>query len=124
MTKEFILGILLPYFDDPTTCAVNEDGLCSYLTEDGRKCAVGKMLKEGSWQTYVGDVTGLVNRYGKDIFKKDIEVSNLKVLEHMQGIHDFLASKKYGITKISIEDLQEATGFEFPELLNHKILQQ
>lgn len=39
MTKEFILNTLLPYKEDPTTCATNEKGGYEYLTKDGKKCA-------------------------------------------------------------------------------------
>ena len=50
MKKEQILEILLPYKENVENCAVGSFGTCLYLTEDGKKCAVGKMLKEGAWQ--------------------------------------------------------------------------
>ena len=57
--KEIILETAAFYGEDPSRRAViKEDGRakCRYLTEDGRKCAVGKCLIEGKKMLYVGVV--------------------------------------------------------------------
>lgn len=41
--KEFALKTIAPYYSNPSTCGFNGIS-CLYLTEDGRKCAVGKYL--------------------------------------------------------------------------------
>lgn len=57
--KEIILETAAFYGEDPSRRAViKEDGRakCRYLTEDGRKCAVGKCLIEGEKILSVGIV--------------------------------------------------------------------
>ncbi len=93
--QQFIIDTLLPYFKDKTNCAINENGGCLYLTEDGRKCAVGKHLKKGKWQKHEGNIHSLLEDYKKeDIFKKsaleqDISLDGWKL---MQIIHDSFAT--------------------------------
>lgn len=42
MTREFILNTLLPYKEDPSTCAYDkETKKCYYLTEDGKELVNG-----------------------------------------------------------------------------------
>ena len=57
--KEIILETAAFYGEDPSRRAVvNQDGRakCRYLTEDGRKCAVGRCLIEGGKMLSVGIV--------------------------------------------------------------------
>jgi hypothetical protein len=56
--KEIILETAEFYGSDPSRRAVvNQDGRakCRYLTEDGRKCAVGRCLIEGKKMLYFGN---------------------------------------------------------------------
>lgn len=55
--KEIILETVAFYSEDPSRRAViKEDGRakCRYLTEDGRKCAVGRCMIEGKKIAYAG----------------------------------------------------------------------
>ena len=57
--KEIILETAAFYGEDPSRRAVVKQygrAKCRYLTEDGRKCAVGKCLIEGKKMLYVGVV--------------------------------------------------------------------
>lgn len=120
MTKEFILNTLLPYKENPSNCA-NEDSGCVYLTADGKKCAVGKHLIDGEHQKYVGGVLGLFEFYDKDrILTEEAKAQGIPddVWVVMQYYHDSIASGKrhFRINK-HVKQLEEFTGFEFPELM-------
>lgn len=45
--KEIILETAAFYGEDPSRRATNAEGICRYLMQDGRKCAVGRCLIEG-----------------------------------------------------------------------------
>lgn len=114
-TRQFILDTLLPYKENPELCAF-EDGECLYLTEDGRKCAVGKHMKEGDWQKFHGGFSNLLFSCPKELFLTEEALShNLtdQIWSVIQDYHDNLGQFKniYGV-----EDLEELTGLKFPEL--------
>lgn len=120
MTKEFILETLLPYKQDPSNCAYANNN-CLYLTKDGRKCAVGKHMKNGPWQKKESNIIFLVTTFSleemltEEAFKQDISV---KIWQKIQNYHDAIASE---LSKESINDcvksLEELTNFKFPELI-------
>ncbi len=123
MTKEFILNTLVPYKQDKTLCA-NVDNACYYLTDDNRKCAVGKHLIDGEHQTLMGDVYALNDKYGLNniltIEAKEQEIP-IDVWKQIQLYHDSIfndMSKYYNLNKIEgvITSLEELTGFRFDEL--------
>jgi len=73
--KEFILNTLLPYKEDLSLRGVKEgkEGTnnCCYLTDDGKKCAVGKHMKKGPWQYSSLSVKTLLESYdGSKILTK------------------------------------------------------
>lgn len=123
MTREFILDTLLPYKQDPSTCAI--DGLsCLYLTPDGRKCAVGKHLKEGEWQNKGGHAIDLFNTWGEEaVLTEEALAQNipLEIWILIQRCHDALAHKDLVSYNDDVCMLEEATGFKFPELLIESI---
>lgn len=121
MTKEFILNTLLPYKEDPTTCATNEKGGCEYLTKDGRKCAVGKHLVDGEHQKSGLYASLLFYCYNPDdILTEEAKEQQIPigVWSIMQSYHDGIAENR-GRTNMNeiVEILQKLTGFEFPELM-------
>ena len=119
--KQFILETLLPYKQDPTTCAIDGgEGVCKYLTEDGRKCAVGKHMKKGKWQTKVMDVRDIDREFGlKKVLKKSalkqgftIEQWNL-----IQRYHDKCASYSHiEVMNFRVEQLEESFNIDLTEL--------
>lgn len=113
MTKKQILEILLPYKENVENCAVVNNN-CLYLTEDGKKCAVGKMLKEGVWQRDVTSVKRLLEKYGREILEEKYQDVHIDLLIVMQQYHDDIAGS-YG-TKNAVEKLENITGYKFPEL--------
>jgi hypothetical protein len=89
--EQFIIDTLLPYKEDPETRAVNDGGLCEYLTSDGKKCAIGKHLKEGNWQSYVGSVKALNEEFTlSEILTDEAKEQNLSIRDwgNLQNYHD------------------------------------
>lgn len=114
-TRQFILDTLLPYKENPKLCAF-EDGECLYLTEDGRKCAVGKHMKKGEWQQFHGGFSNLISSYPKESFLTKRALShNLtdEIWSTMQSYHDDLKDLE---SIYVVEDLEALTGLKFPEL--------
>ncbi len=117
--REFILNTLIGYKNNPETCAYENDR-CLYLTSDGRKCAVGKHLKEGEHQYCHGDVDILLYDYNSDdIFTDEAKQYDLSIREWdlMQKYHDYIAQDK-NISRLNniVTSLEEITKLSFPEL--------
>ena len=128
MTREFILETLLPYKEDPSTCAM-EKNYCLYLTNDGKKYAVGKHLRKGKHQLSKNGVMELDEEYGLNNIllskakKQNISINIWKII---QNYHDNVArwnkciksEKEYNLNCINkaVNILEESTNFKFPEL--------
>ena len=116
--REFILKTLLPYKEDRSKCAVSKiAGTCLYLTEDGKKCAVGVHLKKGKWQHFRKGYRSLIDNFGKNnIFKKSALKHELpdEAWDLMQKYHDALAIG-YG-SETRLEQLEKLLGISLPEL--------
>ena len=117
--KQFILDTLLPYKQDPTTCAM-ELRSCKYLTEDGRKCAVGKHMKKGKWQTGLMAVSGISQHFGlKKVLKKSALKQGLTIKQwgHIQSYHDSIA-RDYSDESINeaVSDIEESLNIDLTEL--------
>ena len=121
MEKKFILDTLLPYKQDPTTCAKNEKGGCSYLTTDGRKCAVGKHLVDGEYQNSGLYAERLFTFYNPDdILTEEAKQQQIpiNVWAKMQEYHDYIArGETFLVINDKVKELEQLTGFEFPELM-------
>lgn len=118
--REFILNTLIGYKNDPSTCAIDNHRDCMYLVHDGRKCAVGKHLKEGIHQQHVGNVGSLIEKYGENIFTDEARQYNLSEVEWklMQRYHDGIALGLYNnYYNQVVKDLEHETKLEFPELI-------
>ena len=125
--KEFILGTLLPYKNDPTLCAIDEKiGSCKYLTKDGKMCAVGKHLnndsihyKEIIVQFLTAGVTTLNNHFNlSNILKKEVLKYNLKTYqwELIQIIHDNYAVNGVSTHNSTVTELEVALEINLEEL--------
>ena len=117
--KQFILDTLLPYKEDPTTCAIG-DGECLYLTKDGRKCAVGKHMKKGKWQTEFSSVEDIEDEFGLDkVLKKSALKQGFTIEQwtYMQQYHD---NAGLGRVKVLINDrvekLEQSLNIDLTEL--------
>jgi hypothetical protein len=129
MTREFILDTLLPYRQNPELCAVVTNEMrhttCEYLTKDGKKCAVGKHMKDGPWQNILGNYECLIDIYKPEEFLTNEALSqNIpnNVWELMQDYHDSIgvtkddAIKNYSSINSIVEGLERATNFDFSPL--------
>jgi len=118
--RDFILETLLPYKLDPSTCAIDSSGYCEYLTEDGRKCAIGKHMLPGIWQKYSRPLVALFMEYNKEeMLTKEANDMNLKNIEWyaIQHYHDSIAKKHAIISKEqAVINIETTTGLKFPEL--------
>ena len=117
--KQFILETLLPYKQDPTTCAI-DGGKCEYLTEDGRKCAVGKHMKKGKWQTRFMDVNSIDRVFGiEKVLKKSAlkQGFTIEQWELIQRYHDKCASySDIVVMNFRVEKLEESLNIDLTEL--------
>jgi hypothetical protein len=120
-TRQFILDTLLPYKLDPSTCGYdNVEKYCVYLTQDGRRCAVGKHLKEGEWLYSKKEVEMLNSEYGlRNILNEEANSHDLSlgIWSTMQSYHDSIASQRTHTINDTVKKLQAYTGFRFPELM-------
>lgn len=118
--KQFILDTLLPYKENPKLCGYdNKDSRCMYLMEDGRKCAVGKHMKEGEWQREKVSYNILVQRYEPTKFFTDEALAqNLSDDEwqYIQHYHDEVAAGYFTLANNVLDHLEQSTGQTFPEL--------
>ena len=117
--KQFILDTLLPYKEDPTTCAIDGDS-CVYLTEDGRKCAVGKHMKKGRWQEVITDVIGINREFGiEKVLKKSALKQGFTIEQwgHIQRYHDKCADySDIEVMNFRVELLEESLNIDLTEL--------
>lgn len=66
--QEFVINTIQPYLDDHSKCAIYK-GECVYLAPDGRKCALGKWLREEISQSVrdsIMDASSLFSYYDGD----------------------------------------------------------
>jgi len=119
--RQFILDTLLPYKEDRSTCAIDkETKFCMYLTDDGRKCAVGKHMKEGSWQQYTGDAITLLNKFTaceilkEEAFNMDISDEGWKLI---QLYHDNLSLNRVAQTNKYVRALEGYFETDLEELI-------
>ena len=78
---------------------VDEPISCSYLTAEGRKCAVGLLIPDGhDAQKARGDVAAILHDY-PDLQGHMPEGSNMRLLLLIQRTHDFNTRVLFGGTK-------------------------
>jgi hypothetical protein len=121
LKKQFILDTLVPYFEDRQTRGYNEDSnLCQYLTKEGKKCAVGKHMREGSWQKFGGNFKHLIESEGhsmEEVLTEEAYAIGLSPDEWtaIQEVHDNIkVSSCLLLSYITI--LEEETNENFEEL--------
>jgi hypothetical protein len=117
--KQFILETLLPYKENPSLCGYS-DNSCDYLTHDGKKCAVGKHMRQGEWQKSQQNYTKLIQKYNpSDFFTAKALAQNLSREEWIaiQQYHDTIAMNNCCKNVNDVVNLLEiTTGLKFPEL--------
>jgi hypothetical protein len=114
--QKFIIDTLLPYKEDINNRAIEKTELgntCCYLTEDGRKCAIGKHMVDGSHQDFLGPYLILIQNYNKeDIFTQEFLNFNFSdnVCSYIQDYHDAL--EKEGIANNAISVIEKELNID------------
>lgn len=68
---------------------ITDEGVCLYLTEDGKKCAVGRCLVEGRIPTtFEGGINSLVRKYGTFLLRPQYRGHTEAFWADLQGLHD------------------------------------
>ena len=118
--KQFVLDTLLPYKKDRSLIALNSKGNCCYLTTDGRKCAVGKHLKENKEvQFFRGGAHSLFSKFGSGILTDEARAFDFtfKTWRTIQMYHDRLAYGGYGsLCNKAVRNLEERLDIDLTEL--------
>lgn len=96
--KEFALAQIAPYYKDPSTCGVDEENQqCCYLTEDGRKCVIGKNLlhPEYFFQNDNADlsIVDILEEFGEKrvLIPEAIGILTIEQWESLQELHDAIS---------------------------------
>lgn len=119
--KEFILDTLLPYKEDNTKCAFEDDN-CLYLTKDGKKCAIGKWMKDGIWQYELGtNISTLLKKFTIEEMMVDEFVQqnlSIELMTEMQLYHDYLSEPvlKSGAND-AVSNMEKIIGEDLSELI-------
>lgn len=113
-----IENILLSYVKNPKTRAVTLSKACEYLTSDGRKCAVGKMLdtKHPQYQQCASSsqsVRGILETYSTNILKPMYRDIPFLVLATMQHFHDSMTVE--GVNDGSVMKLVNSLQSQIPD---------
>ena len=117
--KNFILKTLLPYKQNKDLCGFSSEGYCVYLTEDGKKCAVGRWLKKGKWQTADSDVETLFRHHTDAILLKPAYDMGFTVSQwgSIQRYHDEIASSRpKSVINFVVSVLERKFDIELNEL--------
>lgn len=91
-TKLEIINMVANHYNE--TNRAYDDGKCSYLTTDGRMCAVGMCMTEEqleNFKDFQGDVETLEERIGVDInklLKEEFKGHSTKFWSELQWLHD------------------------------------
>lgn len=90
--KEFALQAIAPYYKDPSICGY-EDDRCVYLTNNGRKCVLGKYLKEPD--KFRGRGSAISIFYAKTqediLIPEAVGILSTDQWQSLQNIHDNVA---------------------------------
>ena len=87
---EFLNDTVSFYSADPKgRRALNQDGECVYLAEDGRKCAIGRYIKEDEKEAFnnLGTLAGLLSEH-PNCLKPSIANLSQNFLARIQNLHD------------------------------------
>lgn len=86
---EFLQDFIDTYVADPSKRAITETGNCSYLMDDGRKCAIGRHILPGAYnKEYENQVAYKIVAFYPEIFPKWIQQLNKSFLNSVQTLHD------------------------------------
>lgn len=113
--KEFVLAQIAPYFKDPSTCGF-DNGNCLYLTPKGNMCVAGKnLLHPEKYKFAISDI--LATHKQREIFKPEaVGILNAYQWQHLQDIHDYIATDnnanlRMGITRLNLFTYEELVEY-------------
>lgn len=101
---EFIIKVFNRY-RNPNNRAATPAG-CQYLTNDGRKCAVGIAMRDGDWQEFGGSYTSILNMYDKkQVLKEEYMEIDEELFNELQRWHD--AKTNFTSDSLSLKGMQK-----------------
>lgn len=94
--EEIIMDTYNFYKNNPDQFSINEFGNCVYRTQDGKRCAVGRYMKEGKYQKFSGTASSLITSFTEnEVFKPEVLGHPLFFWDDLQTrLHDAPAKSK------------------------------
>lgn len=114
--QQFIIDTLLPYFQDPSTCAY-ENGKCMYMTHAGKKCAVGKHIRPEKYTDKI-EQTMLMHILNEDNLTPEAMEQELTYEQWcaIQAVHDNLATGPNGDVLAAIVECESRCAVSLAEI--------
>lgn len=88
-TKIEIINEVANHFNSQNR-AIDSNGFCAYITEDGKKCAVGMFLNsENNYACVTNDCAdNLFEHHGYKILKEEYQIEDSGFWTDLQRLHD------------------------------------
>ena len=87
---QLVRETLMAYIKWPTKLRGKQLGICRYITDDGRKCAVGRCMLNPREHACAATVTSLSYRYNfDDLLKPEYRGFPIQLWEELQTFHDY-----------------------------------
>lgn len=100
MSKKEIIMDTYNFYKNNLDQFALESGICVYLTKDGKKCAVGRYMKDGKHQSFSGTAYSLLDEFTEN------EVFKSEVLGHSDSFWNDLQKNLHDIPAESDEPLE------------------
>lgn len=89
MTKQETFNVVKEHLLDQNAKSISPiTGHCNYRGKDGMKCAVGVLIKDEHYKTYLEDNNILDKRVRAALLESGIDAECLQMLEDLQTMHD------------------------------------
>lgn len=122
--KQFVLDTLLPFFINPSSCAVvqndNGDKSCLYRAAGNKRCALGKHIRDDAYNPEMENKgASEVLQMWPDCLTPEAHAMGFTDWQwaYIQSIHDGLAANGFNPALTHyIEDLENSLKISLPEL--------
>lgn len=124
--QDFILGTLEPYFIDPSTCSIDKDGNCLYLSYNGNKCAIGKHILPEAYDRDMEETDADAVLRDYDCLTDEAKEQNLTPTQWrlIQRVHDLWAKhckglEKWDVVEFAIRTCEDQCNVDLSKLRNY-----